>query len=165
MWGVIDVITVRTIGRFIEKEGETTKSRMDPMVQAAGMKVGIDATSLYEKYKNRAMSPLNINHSTYSPAQTLEGSTTVRSESSILDAIVVCQRCHGTGLYKVRYNHQVREVNCSTCDAGGLLVKEEGNAGAASHPLRPFKVSSTRTARDAGMESVNDEEESPPMPI
>mmetsp|Transcript_23302 Transcript_23302/g.34988 ORF Transcript_23302/g.34988 Transcript_23302/m.34988 type:complete len:134 (-) Transcript_23302:1495-1896(-) len=127
---------------------------MDPRVQAAGMKIGIDISSLYEKYKNRTIFP-----SAESKSQTLGEKTNVIAESSLLDTAIVCQRCHGTGLCKVSYNHQVREVNCDDCDAEGLLERNRGIAGASFRPLRPFKVSDTSATLkgDTGMENGHSE--------
>ena len=42
-----------------------------------------------------------------------------------LDRLVMCSRCHGQGMYKHYYNHQVRDVNCEQCDAEGLMWKND----------------------------------------
>ena len=40
---------------------------------------------------------------------------------NLLDNIIICKRCHGLGLIKEHYNHQVKDVNCNECDGDGVI--------------------------------------------
>ena len=96
---------------------------MDESTQAIGLAVGIDVNAMYEKYSKQTN---NSADSTFS--YKLNNSST---EEFHVDDIVACKRCHGSGLMRITYNHQVRDVNCEDCEAQGLLMNK--NAKKDSH--------------------------------
>jgi len=39
------------------------------------------------------------------------------------ESMTLCENCQGRGLVKMMYNHQIREINCDSCNGCGLYLK------------------------------------------
>lgn len=116
---------------------------LDSTVYAVGRSIGVDIDMLHQKYQHHRSSTIPIRNQTSSrndicksfsqktkpkPDSTAKTST----DSKILDNLLICSRCHGTGLIDHTYNFQVRQLNCEHCDGEGLIqkrvvLKHDGN--------------------------------------
>ena len=91
---------------------------MNPSLQAVGHQCGIDVDSLLKKYSGGA--PKN-NTGSDSVASTRDARDEKTTNTDKLDRIRICKGCHGYGLVKEMYNHQVKEVNCGYCEGEGII--------------------------------------------
>lgn len=109
------------------------KMKMDPSLQAVGLQCGVDVEALYTKY---ARSGVGSKVSTAGKESTIgdtqnapAGCEAAQSESGVnascLDRMRICPRCHGYGLVKEHYNHQVKEVNCGECQGEGIIDSKQ----------------------------------------
>ena len=100
------------------------KMNVDTSLQAAGLQCGVDVESLFKKYsgvsvkQNSDSGPIATAHNSTSDTITGEEKTT---ETEALNRLRICKGCHGYGLVKERYNHQVKEVNCGECEGEGIV--------------------------------------------
>ncbi len=109
---------------------------VDQQLLAAGNVCGIDIEAVIKKYSgNSPCLPVsNVsrhNESTLDQAtkkspleiamNVAHSETNKSADTRALDRIHICQRCHGYGIVKEIYNHQVHEVNCEVCDGDGIV--------------------------------------------
>ena len=87
--------------------------KVGPNLQAVGQQCGVNVEALYQKYQASAPK-----HNT-SAAITRDKSTT---DTARLNCFRIYNVCHGYGLMKQMYNHQVKEVNCGECEGEGIIV-------------------------------------------
>jgi len=80
----------------------------------------MDGKTLYYKY-----SKLQINSSSNRDDVVTRRAqqSVIKSRSIVLDNLIICMDCNGSGLKKMSYNYQVREINCDLCEGEGLLAK------------------------------------------
>lgn len=88
---------------------------IDPSLQAAGHQSGVDVDALYKKYSGSA--PTQNSASDFS-------SSAASTSATKLNNIRICKQCHGYGLVKEMYYHQVKEVNCGECAGDGIIKVE-----------------------------------------
>lgn len=91
---------------------------MDEKTKLIGLRNGIDVNALFLKYSSVQKAY------TSSLKKEVASDGNLKSDSIILDNMIVCNICGGSGLMKINYNHQVREVNCSNCGAEGFLERK-----------------------------------------
>mmetsp|Transcript_18581 Transcript_18581/g.33492 ORF Transcript_18581/g.33492 Transcript_18581/m.33492 type:complete len:119 (-) Transcript_18581:286-642(-) len=108
---------------------------IDPSIQDVGSTCGIDVESLYNKYarvgvpgpaaSNKQNSDNVVTGGTIAmitaAAARGDKKTTCTSTTNGLDRFRICFICHGYGLVKESYNHQVKEVNCGECEGEGIV--------------------------------------------
>lgn len=119
---------------------QTHRQKMiDQQLQTAGSEFGIDVEALIKKYSGNVsrVPSSNMSHrkenilkqvtktsSLETALNVTHGEKKKSTDSSVLDRIHICQRCHGYGFVKEIYNHQVHEVNCEVCDGAGIVEKK-----------------------------------------
>ncbi len=92
--------------------------KIDPSIQAAGSRCGVDVEALYKKYARGGAPKRN----SLDAAAAVPGEKTTSTEG--LDRLRVCKACHGYGLVKTVYNHQVKEANCEECEGEGIVEEK-----------------------------------------
>lgn len=68
-------------------------------------------------------------HATLADSKANNQEAQVRKNEKALDRLskfTVCERCMGSGLYKVIYNHCEQTKNCVDCDGNGLFLRVAG---------------------------------------
>lgn len=93
-------------------------------VQAAGNQCGVNVEALYKKYSRKSVAGQSSASASDGNANMLSAIRTNRNTDK-LDRMRICKRCHGYGLMKEYYNHQVKEVNCIECDGDGVIESEK----------------------------------------
>jgi hypothetical protein len=82
---------------------------MNDSLKAVGDLCGVNVDALYKKYAGQKGVRDNLSKSEDT------------SRVSVLDNMLICKRCHGYGLIKEYYNHQVKEINCNECNGEAVI--------------------------------------------
>ena len=82
---------------------------MNDSLKAAGDLCGVNVDALYKKYAGHKRVQGNLSKNGEA------------SRLSLLDNMLICKRCHGYGLIKEYYNHQVKEITCNECVGDGVI--------------------------------------------
>ena len=97
----------------MDKHLQTIETNVEAL-KAAGRQCGVDVEALCKKYAGgrSVQDGKNYGHSD-------EDMPPLKLDA--LNNLIICKRCHGLGLIKEHYNHQVKDVNCNECGGDGTI--------------------------------------------
>jgi len=107
----------------------------------------VDVDALYIKYSSqRRKSSSHIASSPREKNDTASESNPDNKANSALDDLVMCNRCNGLGLMKQTYNNQIRDINCTNCEAEGILWRHPD--GTLKYLSQRPKTTTTKVTED-----------------